>query len=96
MPPISIWRWDKISLRRGGYEKWAILGGFSRLNYSYKDRYLLELDGRYDGSSKFRPVSVMDLPLGFCRMEDFEGSVLARRSKGDQRSKDTRFLWDPG
>ncbi len=37
----------------GAYEKWAILGGFSRLNYSYKDRYLLELDGRYDGSSKF-------------------------------------------
>ena len=24
----------------GGYEKWAILGGFSRLNYSFKDRYL--------------------------------------------------------
>lgn len=37
----------------GGYEKWAILGGFYRVNYSYKDRYLLELDGRYDGSSKF-------------------------------------------
>lgn len=37
----------------GGYEKWAIIGGFSRLNYSYKDRYLLELNGRYDGSSKF-------------------------------------------
>jgi TonB-linked SusC/RagA family outer membrane protein len=38
---------------QGGYEKWAILGGFSRLNYSYKDRYLVEFDGRYDGSSKF-------------------------------------------
>ncbi|HWK06953.1 MAG TPA: SusC/RagA family TonB-linked outer membrane protein [Puia sp.] len=37
----------------GGYDKWAILGGFSRLNYAFKDRYLLELDGRYDGSSKF-------------------------------------------
>lgn len=37
----------------GGYEKWAILGGFSRLNYSYKDKYLIELSGRYDGSSKF-------------------------------------------
>ena len=37
----------------GGYEKWAILGGFSRLNYSYKDRYLLEVNARYDGSSKF-------------------------------------------
>jgi TonB-linked SusC/RagA family outer membrane protein len=30
-----------------------VLGGFSRLNYAYKDRYLLELNGRYDGSSKF-------------------------------------------
>ena len=37
----------------GGYNKWAILGGFGRLNYSYKDRYLVEFDGRYDGSSKF-------------------------------------------
>lgn len=37
----------------GGYEKWAILGGFYRLNYSFKERYLLELNGRYDGSSKF-------------------------------------------
>lgn len=40
-------------LTEGGYEQWAILGGFSRLNYSYKDRYLLEVNGRYDGSSKF-------------------------------------------
>jgi TonB-linked SusC/RagA family outer membrane protein len=37
----------------GGYDQWAILGGFSRLNYSYKDRYLIEVNGRYDGSSKF-------------------------------------------
>lgn len=37
----------------GGWEEWAILGGFSRLNYSYKDRYLIEVNGRYDGSSKF-------------------------------------------
>ncbi len=37
----------------GGYEKWAILGGFSRLNYAFKDKYLLEVNGRYDGSSKF-------------------------------------------
>ncbi|HWR98994.1 MAG TPA: TonB-dependent receptor [Prolixibacteraceae bacterium] len=37
----------------GGYEKWAILGGFSRVNYSYKDKYLVEVNARYDGSSKF-------------------------------------------
>lgn len=33
--------------------EWALLGFFSRINYSYKDKYLLELDGRYDGSSHF-------------------------------------------
>jgi TonB-linked SusC/RagA family outer membrane protein len=37
----------------GGYEQWAILGGFSRLNYAFKDRYLIEINARYDGSSKF-------------------------------------------
>ncbi len=37
----------------GGYEQWAIVGGFSRLNYAFKDRYLIEVNARYDGSSKF-------------------------------------------
>ena len=37
----------------GGYEQWAVLGGFYRLNYAFKDRYLVEFNGRYDGSSKF-------------------------------------------
>lgn len=37
----------------GGYQAWAIAGGFFRVNYDYKNRYLLEINGRYDGSSKF-------------------------------------------
>lgn len=37
----------------GGYEKWNILGGYSRINYSFKDKYLIEVNARYDGSSKF-------------------------------------------
>ncbi len=37
----------------GSYTAWNILGGFSRINYSYKDKYLFEINGRYDGSSKF-------------------------------------------
>ena len=37
----------------GGKDTWAILGTFYRLNYAFKDRYLLEFNGRYDGSSKF-------------------------------------------
>ncbi len=32
---------------------WAIRGVFYRLNYILKDRYILELNGRYDGSSRF-------------------------------------------
>jgi TonB-linked SusC/RagA family outer membrane protein len=37
----------------GGYDMWANMGGFSRLNYSFKNKYLLEVNARYDGSSKF-------------------------------------------
>lgn len=33
--------------------QWAIRGAFYRLNYAFDDKYLLEVDGRYDGSSKF-------------------------------------------
>lgn len=33
--------------------QWAIRGAFYRLNYAYDGKYLLEVDGRYDGSSKF-------------------------------------------
>lgn len=32
---------------------WAVQGAFFRLNYDYKGKYLLELNGRYDGSSKY-------------------------------------------
>ena len=34
------------------YEKWRIAGGFFRFNYALKDRYLFEVNGRLDGSSK--------------------------------------------
>lgn len=37
----------------GGYNRWRVAGGFFRLNYAFKDRYLVEVNGRYDGSSKF-------------------------------------------
>lgn len=33
--------------------EWNTLGLFYRINYNYSSRYLLELNGRYDGSSKF-------------------------------------------
>ena len=36
-----------------GYNEYAVRGGFFRANYTYLDKYLLEVNGRYDGSSKF-------------------------------------------
>ena len=35
------------------YSEYAIRGGFFRVNYNYHDKYLLEVNGRYDGSCKF-------------------------------------------
>ena len=35
------------------YTRWRTAGAFFRLNYGYRDRYLLEVNGRYDGSSRF-------------------------------------------
>lgn len=51
---------DNINLALGqnttataGYNKYRNVGVFMRANYIYKDRYLFEFNGRYDGSSKF-------------------------------------------
>jgi TonB-linked SusC/RagA family outer membrane protein len=32
---------------------WAIRGAFFRLNYMFRERYIVEFNGRYDGSSRF-------------------------------------------
>ena len=37
----------------GTAEEWALQSLFSRFNYNYKGKYLLELNARYDGSSRF-------------------------------------------
>ena len=42
----------------------AILSYFGRFNYDYLGRYLLEFNGRYDGSSKFLPENRWDFFWG--------------------------------
>lgn len=37
----------------GGKAENSVAGFFGRINYNYKDRYMVELNGRYDGSSRF-------------------------------------------
>ncbi|MDR1200721.1 MAG: SusC/RagA family TonB-linked outer membrane protein [Tannerellaceae bacterium] len=38
--------------RLSSVRKWTLLSFMGRINYSFKDRYLLTLTGRYDGSSR--------------------------------------------
>lgn len=35
------------------YKDWAIRGCFFRANYTYDNRYIFEMNGRYDGTSRF-------------------------------------------
>lgn len=37
----------------GGANSWAIMSGYGRINYNFDEKYLLEISGRYDGSSRF-------------------------------------------
>ena len=41
----------------GGQNEYALLGFFGRINYDYKGRYLVEVSGRYDGTSRFEKNS---------------------------------------
>lgn len=41
----------------GQRNQWSLLGYFGRINYNYLSRYLLEVNLRYDGSSRFRKGS---------------------------------------
>ena len=38
----------------GGQNEYATAGFFGRLNYDYMGKYLLEMSGRYDGTSRFK------------------------------------------
>jgi TonB-linked SusC/RagA family outer membrane protein len=37
----------------GGASEWALMSWIGRINYNYDERYLFEINGRYDGSSRF-------------------------------------------
>lgn len=37
----------------GGASSWAMTSGYARINYNFAQKYLIEANGRYDGSSRF-------------------------------------------
>jgi TonB-linked SusC/RagA family outer membrane protein len=44
---------DQLVTTEGGGNTWGALGYVGRLNYNFKEKYLFELQGRRDGSSRF-------------------------------------------
>lgn len=56
--PISYQQWNNLGASAevpvigSGYTRWALASFLGRANYSYKDRYLLTVSARYDGSSR--------------------------------------------
>ncbi|MCC8187124.1 MAG: TonB-dependent receptor [Bacteroides sp.] len=51
LPSLSLGT-GQHEVAESGYE-WALRGAFFRLNYIYDSRYLFEINGRYDGTSRF-------------------------------------------
>lgn len=51
-PSFALMDGDYYTENQTGYE-WSYVGFLYRLDYYYKNRYLLEVSGRYDASSKF-------------------------------------------
>lgn len=47
----------EIEKLNGSRSEWAIASFFGRVNWSWKDRYMLTATVRYDGSSKFGPAN---------------------------------------
>ena len=54
LPVLSLTTNTTSAALVGTYDKWTTAGFFGRLNYDYDGRYLIELNNRYDGSSRFR------------------------------------------
>ncbi len=51
LPSISLALGDATTTDE--YTGWAVQGVFGRLNYTFQDKYIVEFNGRYDGSSRF-------------------------------------------
>ena len=48
---------EKITDVGGGQSEYSIMSAFMRFNYDYKEKYLVEFNGRFDGTSRFAPGS---------------------------------------
>jgi len=52
MPYLGVGDANTMS-NNGIAQEWAMLSFYSRINYNYKDKYLFEVNGRWDASSRY-------------------------------------------
>ncbi len=76
---------EKMYSILGNMTEWALLSYMARLNYSYKNRYLLTATVRRDGSSKFGPKH---------RWGTFPSVSLAWRMSDEKWFPKTKFIDD--
>ena len=77
----------------GNMGQWAVNGTFARINYDYQGRYLLELNGRYDGSSKFKKrLSLSVLPIRFTCLARIGREILRKHEDMVGQPETTRLL----
>ena len=72
-----------ISSVESNYTKWQLASFMGRINYSFKDKYLLTASARYDGSSRLAPGKKWVL---------FPSAALAWRLTEEGFLKDSDFL----
>lgn len=54
MPVLNLTTNNETTAIAGEYQNWMTTGFFGRVNYDYDSRYLLEINARYDGTSRYR------------------------------------------
>jgi TonB-linked SusC/RagA family outer membrane protein len=66
VPSLSLSYGDASTKSIGEIQShWALAGYFSRIRYSFKNKYLFEVNSRYDGTSRFTRDSRWKLFYGF-------------------------------
>lgn len=79
-PNVGMGTGDKVVVdTRNG---WATRGFFGRINYDFDGKYLVEVNGRYDGSSRFAKATAGDSSLPF----HWDGTFTARNSCRRQKA----------
>lgn len=75
---------SSVQTNSGSSQEWGLVSGFFRLNYGFKDRYLVELNARYDGSSRIASQS---------RWGVFPSFSLGWRVTEEEWMKDLQWDW---